>query len=99
MIEFAKKQKVTKVYIHAFLDGRDTPPRSAEKFIQSTEKFCKEIGDRDDIWYIGGTLYLGHDLGQYKIDINWLEERRFKLSGNLSKPSMSHTLEENLMNS
>ena len=32
-----------------------------------------------DIWYIGGTLYLGHDLGQYKIDINWLEERRFKL--------------------
>ena len=64
MIEFAKKQKVIKVYIHAFLDGRDTPPKSAEKFIQSTEKFCKEIGvgelatlsgrfysmDRDNRW-------------------------------------------------
>ena len=44
MIEFAKKQKIAKVYIHAFLDGRDTPPKSAEKFIRSTEDFCKEIG-------------------------------------------------------
>ena len=64
MIEFAKKQKIAKVYIHAFLDGRDTPPKSAEKFIRSTEDFCKEIGvgelatlsgrfysmDRDNRW-------------------------------------------------
>ena len=32
-----------------------------------------------DIWYIGGKIYLGHDLGQYQIDINWLENRKSKL--------------------
>ena len=32
-----------------------------------------------DIWYIGGKIYLGHDLGQYQIDINWLNERSDKL--------------------
>ena len=32
-----------------------------------------------DIWYIGGVLYLGHDIGQYKININWLNERSHKL--------------------
>ncbi|MGE4597461.1 MAG: 2,3-bisphosphoglycerate-independent phosphoglycerate mutase [Methylophilaceae bacterium] len=43
MIKFAKQQKVKKVFIHAFLDGRDTPPKSAEKFITQIEIFCKKI--------------------------------------------------------
>ncbi len=30
MIELAKARGANKVYLHAFLDGRDTPPRSAE---------------------------------------------------------------------
>ena len=32
-----------------------------------------------DIWYIGGRLYLGHDLAQYEIDITWLDNRKSKL--------------------
>ena len=32
-----------------------------------------------DIWYIGDTLYLGHDTADYQVDIDWLEKRRFKL--------------------
>ena len=31
IIKMAKQQNVKKVYIHAFLDGRDTPPKSAKK--------------------------------------------------------------------
>ncbi len=30
MIDLAKKQGVKNIYLHAFLDGRDVPPRSAE---------------------------------------------------------------------
>ena len=30
MMELAKERGATKVYLHAFLDGRDTPPRSAK---------------------------------------------------------------------
>ena len=33
----AKQNDLEKVYIHAFLDGRDTPPKSAEKYINSIE--------------------------------------------------------------
>jgi len=32
-----------------------------------------------DIWYSDELLYLGHDSPQYKIDLNWLEDRKSKL--------------------
>jgi 2,3-bisphosphoglycerate-independent phosphoglycerate mutase len=34
LIELAEKQGIDHVYLHLFLDGRDTPPASAEKFLQ-----------------------------------------------------------------
>ena len=37
----AKKNGLKKVYIHAFLDGRDTPPKSAEKYAKDIEKACE----------------------------------------------------------
>jgi 2,3-bisphosphoglycerate-independent phosphoglycerate mutase len=37
MIELAKARGAKKVYLHAFLDGRDTPPRSAEASIIKIE--------------------------------------------------------------
>ena len=33
LIEMARREKVGKVYLHLFLDGRDTPPNSAEQFM------------------------------------------------------------------
>ena len=39
----AAKQGAKKVYMHAFLDGRDTPPKSAETSIVALEKVFKEI--------------------------------------------------------
>jgi len=44
MIKMAALQGVSKVYIHAFLDGRDTPPVSAAPYIESLEQQCKTIG-------------------------------------------------------
>jgi 2,3-bisphosphoglycerate-independent phosphoglycerate mutase len=34
LIEFAKREKIKSVYLHLFLDGRDTPPSSAEGFMR-----------------------------------------------------------------
>ncbi len=34
LLELAKKQGLSKVYVHAFLDGRDVPPSSAAEFVQ-----------------------------------------------------------------
>lgn len=44
LIELAKKEGLDEVYIHCFLDGRDTPPQSAKGFISALEDKIKEIG-------------------------------------------------------
>ena len=60
----AKKHGLTKVYVHALLDGRDVPPDSAWEYVQELEDKMKEIGvgriattmgrlyamDRDKAW-------------------------------------------------
>ena len=44
MIDLAKQQGATEIYLHAFLDGRDTPPRSAEASLQRVEDHFRTIG-------------------------------------------------------
>ncbi|PKO47368.1 MAG: 2,3-bisphosphoglycerate-independent phosphoglycerate mutase [Betaproteobacteria bacterium HGW-Betaproteobacteria-22] len=44
MIKMATVHGLNKVYIHAFLDGRDTPPVSAAPFIEALEQQCKTLG-------------------------------------------------------
>lgn len=39
LINLAKIKNVPKIYIHAWLDGRDTSPKSALKYINDLEKF------------------------------------------------------------
>lgn len=40
MIEMAIQQHVEKIYIHVFLDGRDTPPKSANNSLLNLQKIC-----------------------------------------------------------
>ncbi len=63
-IEMAKRFGIEKVYLHAFLDGRDTPPASAADYMQQMVDKMAEIGvgkvatisgryyamDRDNNW-------------------------------------------------
>ena len=44
LLELAKREGVGKVYIHAFLDGRDVPPASAHEYLAELEDKIKEIG-------------------------------------------------------
>lgn len=64
LLEMAKKEGLSKVYVHAFLDGRDTPPTSAKGFMEQLVAKMNEIGvgkvasisgryyamDRDNRW-------------------------------------------------
>lgn len=64
LLELAKKQGLEKVYVHAFLDGRDVPPSSGADFVQQCQNKINEIGvgkiatvmgryyamDRDNRW-------------------------------------------------
>mgnify|MGYP000609267855 CR=1 FL=1 len=63
-MELAKRQGLDKVYVHCFLDGRDTPPASGKEYVEQLEAKMKEIGvgevasvsgryyamDRDNRW-------------------------------------------------
>ena len=44
LVEMAKKKGLTNVYVHAILDGRDTPPQSSYLYLEQMEKALKEIG-------------------------------------------------------
>ncbi|EKD33490.1 MAG: hypothetical protein ACD_76C00018G0006 [uncultured bacterium] len=44
LLEFAKKQKIKDVFVHAILDGRDTVYNSSADFISELQKNIKEIG-------------------------------------------------------
>ena len=44
MLELAARNGLRKVYVHAFLDGRDTPPVSAETYIGRLEQKITETG-------------------------------------------------------
>lgn len=64
LLELCQKQQVKEVYIHAFLDGRDTPHNAALNFIQQLHQRLQKMGfgkiatlsgrfwgmDRDNHW-------------------------------------------------
>ena len=44
LLEMAKRSGLDKVFVHALLDGRDTPPASGWEYVQELEDKMKEIG-------------------------------------------------------
>ena len=44
LLKMAKIRGLKKVYIHAFLDGRDVSPTSGKGFVAETVEKCREIG-------------------------------------------------------
>ena len=64
LLELARRNGLDKVYVHCFLDGRDTPPASGKGYVEELEAKMKELGvgkvasvmgryyamDRDNRW-------------------------------------------------
>jgi 2,3-bisphosphoglycerate-independent phosphoglycerate mutase len=64
LLRMAREHHVERVFIHCFMDGRDTPPRSGINFLQQLQQKMREIGtgkiasvsgryyamDRDNRW-------------------------------------------------
>ena len=52
LLEMAKREGLKKVYVHCFLDGRDTPPASGKEFIEQLEAGKHHLGQRPVIFDI-----------------------------------------------
>ncbi len=71
MLEMAARAGLKKIYLHIFLDGRDTPPKSASTSLQQLQQRCSKLGagkiatvigrffamDRDNRWERVHTAY------------------------------------------
>ena len=57
LLELAKRQRVERVAIHAFLDGRDTMPKSALVYMQQLLEYIRKIGSPARIASISGRYY------------------------------------------
>lgn len=44
LLELAKRHGLEKVYVHCFLDGRDTPPASGKEYAEALNKEMEKIG-------------------------------------------------------
>jgi 2,3-bisphosphoglycerate-independent phosphoglycerate mutase len=44
LIRLAKQRGLERVFVHCFLDGRDTPPSSAAHYVEALQKKIEEIG-------------------------------------------------------
>ena len=44
LLELAKREGLKKVYVHCFLDGRDTPPASGKEYVEELIAKMQEIG-------------------------------------------------------
>jgi 2,3-bisphosphoglycerate-independent phosphoglycerate mutase len=87
LLKMAKMKGINKVYVHAFLDGRDVPPSSAKEYIKEIEEYMKEIKtgkiatisgryyamDRDKRWERIELAYNALVLGEGEIANNSLE--------------------------
>ena len=56
LLELAKRKGLKEVYLHAFTDGRDSPPRSGKGFLAEIEKKMEEVG-YGQIATISGRFY------------------------------------------
>ncbi len=80
LLEMAKREGISKVYVHCFLDGRDTSPTSGKGYMEELEQKMKEIGvgeiatvmgryyvmDRDNRWERVETAYKAIAMGEGK---------------------------------
>lgn len=57
LCEMAQKMGLTRVYIHAFMDGRDTDPKSGLGFIQELEQYLQSTNSTAKIASICGRYY------------------------------------------
>lgn len=87
LLEMAKKADTNEVYVHAILDGRDTPPQSAITYLKQLEEEMDKIGlgkiatvsgryyamDRDNRWDRTKKAYDAYVLGK-GIEVSSAEE-------------------------
>jgi len=73
LLRLAKDREVSRVFVHCFLDGRDTPPASAANYVAAMQQKCREIGAGEVASVVGRYYAMDRDKRWDRI------ERAYKL--------------------
>lgn len=100
LLEMAKQEGITKLYMHLFTDGRDVPPQSAYTYIKEVEAKIKELGI-GKIASIGGRYY-GMDRDNnydrlkkaYDVIVNDLGEKESSIKEYIEKSYANDIIDE-----
>ena len=68
LLELAKRNGLKKVYIHAFLDGRDTPPESGADYVRTLMDKCEEIGVGEVVMVSGRYYAMDRDKNYDRVE-------------------------------
>lgn len=71
MIELAAQRGAKEIYLHAFLDGRDTPPRSAQASIDFIEQKFAAVGSGRIATLIGRYFAMDRDNRWDRVEQAW----------------------------
>lgn len=100
LLEMAKQEGITQLYMHLFTDGRDVPPQSAYTYIKEVEDKIKELGI-GKIASIGGRYY-GMDRDNnydrlkkaYDVIVNDLGEKESSIKEYIEKSYANDIIDE-----
>jgi len=87
-IDLAKQEGIKNIFVHAFLDGRDTPPRSAKKYLKKLDDFLTNNG-------VGKIASLHGRFYAMDRDGNWDRTKKsYDVICGIDKSNISHSWEE-----
>src|SRR6201987_194051 len=69
LLEMARRQKVERVFVHCFMDGRDTPPNSGIDYVRQLEQKMRELGVGEIATVVGRYYAMGRDNRWERIEL------------------------------
>lgn len=99
MVELAARRGAEKIYLHAFLDGRDTPPRSAESTLKRFEEKFASLGKGRVASIIGRYFAMDRDNRWDRVELAYnlmtLAEGEFQASSAVEGLQAAYARDEN----
>src|SRR3989454_4067700 len=69
LLEMAKQQKVEQVFVHCFMDGRDTPPNNGRDYVRQLQQKMRELGGGEIATLVGRYYAMDRDNRWERIEL------------------------------
>jgi 2,3-bisphosphoglycerate-independent phosphoglycerate mutase len=71
LLEMARERGAARVYVHAFLDGRDVPPESGLGYVEDAERFMATLGTGEIATVMGRYYAMDRDNRWDRVERAW----------------------------